>query len=197
MLLATPLDLRDLLRLTADAFAPGLLSADVVEEVFAFCQERLKHYLAGGYLGDEIDAVLALAPSAIHEIPAVLAAVADFKRLPEAATLAAANKRVKNLLKKTSGDNGAVDPALLRHEAEKALFAALESLAPTVEAQFAAHDFAAALATLSRLKEPVDAFFDGVMVMDEDMAVRGNRLALLARMAALFNRVADISLLAE
>ncbi|TDR73577.1 glycine--tRNA ligase subunit beta [Paludibacterium purpuratum] len=197
MLLAHPLDLRDLLRLTADAFPPGLLAAEAVDEVFGFCQERLKNYLAGEYRGDEIDAVLALAPSAISDVPAVLAAVAEFKRLPEAATLAAANKRVKNLLKKTSGDNGEVDPALLQHDAEQALLAALEALSPTVEALFAAHDFAAALAALSSLKEPVDAFFDGVMVMDEDMAIRRNRLALLTRLATLFNRVADISLLAE
>ncbi|MBV8049189.1 MAG: glycine--tRNA ligase subunit beta [Paludibacterium sp.] len=197
MLLAAPLDLRDLLRLAADAFPPGLLSDAVVEEVFGFCQERLKNYLAGDYQVDEIDAVLALSPAAVHEVPAVLAAVAAFKRLPEAATLAAANKRVKNLLKKANGEDGAIDKALLQHDAEKALLDALEALAPTVEAQFAAHDFAAALAALSSLKAPVDAFFDGVMVMDEDMAVRKNRLALLARLAALFNRVADISLLAE
>ncbi|WP_215781373.1 glycine--tRNA ligase subunit beta [Paludibacterium sp. B53371] len=197
MLLANPLDLRDLLQLTAGAFAPGLLSPSVVEEVFGFCQDRLKNYLVAEYQGDEVEAVLALAPSAIHEVPAVLAAVAQFKRLPAAATLAAANKRVKNLLKKTSGEEGRIDVALFQHDAEKSLFAALEALSPTVEAQFAAHDFAAALAALSSLKEPVDAFFDGVMVMAEDLAVRANRLALLARLSALFNRVADISLLAE
>jgi glycyl-tRNA synthetase beta chain len=197
MLLLTPLDLKQLLKLCADSFPSGLLAADVVDDVFTFCLERLKHYLAGDYQPDAIDAVLALAPSAIHEIPAVLAAVADFKRLPESTTLAAANKRVKNLLKKTSGETGEVNAGLFRHDAEKALFAALEALAPRVEALFGAHDFSAALAELASLKAPVDAFFDGVMVMDEDMAVRANRLALLARLAALFNRVADISLLAE
>jgi glycyl-tRNA synthetase beta chain len=197
MMLEHPLDLRDLLRLTADTFEPGLLAPDVVEDVFTFCQERLKNYLAAEYSGDEVDAVLALAPSAIHEVPAVLAAVADFKRLPESTTLAAANKRVKNLLKKTSGDTGVVNPALLQHDAEKALLAALEALAPRVDGLFAANDFAAALAELASLKGPVDAFFDGVMVMAEDMDVRANRLALLSRLATLFNRVADISLLAE
>jgi glycyl-tRNA synthetase beta chain len=197
MMLENRLDLRELLRLTTETFEPELLAADVVEEVFTFCQERLKNYLAADYRGDEIDAVLALMPSAVHEVPAVLRAVADFKRLPEAAALAAANKRVKNLLKKTSGEVGEVSPALLQHEAEQALFDALESLAPRVEALFAANDFAAALAELASLKGPVDAFFDGVMVMAEDMSVRANRLALLSRLAALFNRVADISLLAE
>lgn len=197
MMLEHPLDLRDLLRLTADTFAPGLLSPEVVEDVFTFCQERLKNYLTADHKGDEIDAVLALAPSAIHKVPAVLAAVAEFKRLPEATALAAANKRVKNLLKKTSGDAGEVRAELLQHEAEKALLAALEALAPRVGALFAASDYAAALAELASLKGPVDAFFDGVMVMDEDMSVRANRLALLSRLDALFNRVADISLLSE
>ena len=197
MMLEAPLDLKDLLQLCADAFEPGLLAEGVVDDVFTFCQERLKNFLVSEYKADEIDAVLALSPSAVHEIPAVLAAVASFKTLPEAATLAAANKRVKNLLKKTSGECGEVDPALLQHDAEKQLLNALEALAPQVDALFAAHDFAAALARLASLKEPVDAFFDGVMVMAEDMAVRANRLALLSRLAALFNRVADISLLAE
>jgi len=197
MLLETPLDLKQLLQVCAESFEPGLLAPDVVEEVFTFCQERLKHYLASQYQPDEIDSVLALAPSAVHEIPAVLDAVAAFKRLPEASTLAAANKRVKNLLKKTSGETGAVNPALFQHDAERALFAALETLAPQVDALFNAHDFSSALAELASLKAPVDAFFDGVMVMDEDMAVRANRLALLARLSSLFNRVADISLLAE
>lgn len=197
ILLDAPLDLRDLLGVAAGSFRPGLLAAETVDEVFAFCLERLKNYLASDYHGDEIDAVLALAPSAIHQVPTVLAAVAEFKQLPEATALAAANKRVKNLLKKTSGDTRPVDAALLHHDAEKGLFAALTALAPTVEAQFAASDFAAALSELASLKAPVDAFFDGVMVMDEDLAIRANRLALLARLSALFNRVADISLLAE
>ena len=196
MMLETPLDLKQLLQLTADAFEPGLLAPEVVDDVFIFCQERLKNYLAASYQADEIDAVLALAPAAIHEVPTVLAAVAAFKALPEAATLAAANKRVKNLLKKTTGERGTVDRALLQHEAEQALFAALQALAPQVERLVAAHDFSGALERLASLKEPVDAFFDGVMVMAEDMAVRANRLALLSQLAALFNCVADISLLA-
>ncbi|MFD2448032.1 glycine--tRNA ligase subunit beta [Vogesella fluminis] len=197
MVLEQPLDLKALISAAADAFPAGLLSATVVDEVYAFCLERLKNYLANDYKGDEIDAVLALAPTQLNEVGAILAAVAQFKALPEAATLAAANKRVKNILKKTEGDIAAVNPALFAEDAERALFAAVEALAPAVDAKFAAHDFAGALTQLASLRAPVDAFFDGVMVMADDAAVRGNRIALLARLAALFNRVADISLLAE
>nr|WP_202902689.1 glycine--tRNA ligase subunit beta [Vogesella sp. EB] len=197
MVLEHPLDLKALISDAADAFPAGLLSATVVDEVYAFCLERLKNYLANDYKGDEIDAVLALAPTQLNEVGAILAAVAQFKALPEAATLAAANKRVKNILKKTEGDIAAVNPALFAEDAERALFAAVEALAPAVDAKFAAHDFAGALTQLASLRAPVDAFFDGVMVMADDLAVRANRIALLARLAALFNRVADISLLAE
>ncbi|WP_373321471.1 glycine--tRNA ligase subunit beta [Vogesella indigofera] len=197
MVLEQPLDLKALISDAAAAFPAGLLSATVVDEVYAFCLERLKNYLANDYKGDEIDAVLALAPTQLNEVAAILAAVAQFKALPEAATLAAANKRVKNILKKTEGDIAAVKPALFAEDAERALFDAVETLAPAVDAKFAAHDFSGALTQLASLRAPVDAFFDGVMVMADDLAVRGNRIALLARLAALFNRVADISLLAE
>ncbi|AXE36560.1 glycine--tRNA ligase subunit beta [Chromobacterium phragmitis] len=197
MALEADLDLKALLAAVAEAFPAGKLSANVADEVFGFMMDRLKNYLAADYKGDEIDAVLALQPSRIHEVRAVLAAVAGFKALPEAAALAAANKRVNNILKKAEGEVGAVDAALLQEAAEQALYAAVQELAPAVEAKFAAHDFSGALSQLASLKAPVDAFFDGVMVMAEDAKVRANRIALLASLAALFNRVADISLLAE
>ncbi|MBP7581311.1 MAG: glycine--tRNA ligase subunit beta [Vogesella sp.] len=197
MVLEQPLDLKALIADAAAAFPAGLLSASVVDEVYAFALERLKNYLANNYKADEIDAVLALAPTQLNEVGAVLAAVAQFKALPEAATLAAANKRVKNILKKAEGDIATVNPALFAEDAERALFDAIQALAPAVEAKFAAHDFAGALTQLASLRAPVDAFFDGVMVMADDLAVRGNRIALLASLAALFNRVADISLLAD
>jgi glycyl-tRNA synthetase beta chain len=197
MALELPLDLKELLVRTAESFPAGKLSASVADEVYGFALERLKNLLAADYQPDEIDAVLALAPSRLDEVRAVLAAVAAFKRLPEAATLAAANKRVKNILKKAEGAIGAVDAARFTEAAERELHQALELLAPQVEAKFAAHDFTGALALLASLKAPVDAFFDGVMVMAEDAAVRNNRIALLAGLSSLFNRVADISLLAE
>lgn len=197
MALETDLDVKALLNIVAAAFPAGKLSANVADEVFGFMMDRLKNFLAADYKGDEIDAVLAQAPSRLAEVRAVLSAVAAFKALPEASALAAANKRVKNILKKAEGEVGAVNPALLSEAAEQALFAAVEQLAPQVDGQFAARDFAAALTQLASLRAPVDAFFDGVMVMADDAAVRNNRIALLARLAGLFNRVADISLLAE
>lgn len=197
MLLEQPLDLQTLLADTAAAFPAGLLSATVADEVYAFCLERLKNLLAADYKADEIDAVLALSPSRLDEVQAVLAAVSAFKALPEAAPLAAANKRVGNILKKAEGSVGAVNAALLSEDAERALYDKVAALAPQVNARFAEHDFTAALQALASLKAPVDAFFDGVMVMADDAAVRANRIALLAQLAALFNRVADISLLAE
>lgn len=197
MALEADLDVKALLNIVAAAFPAGKLSANVADEVFGFMMDRLKNFLAADYKGDEIDAVLAQAPSRLAEVRAVLSAVAAFKALPEASALAAANKRVKNILKKAEGEVGAVNPALLSEAAEQALFAAVEQLAPQVDGQFAARDFAAALTQLASLRAPVDAFFDGVMVMADDAAVRNNRIALLARLAGLFNRVADISLLAE
>ncbi|BBH11657.1 glycine--tRNA ligase subunit beta [Chromobacterium haemolyticum] len=197
MALEADLDVKALLNIVAAAFPAGKLSANVADEVFGFMMDRLKNFLAADYKGDEIDAVLAQAPSRLAEVRAVLSAVAAFKALPEASALAAANKRVKNILKKAEGEVGAVNPALLSEAAERALFAAVEQLAPQVDGQFAARDFAAALTQLASLRAPVDAFFDGVMVMADDAAVRNNRIALLARLAGLFNRVADISLLAE
>lgn len=197
MALEAPLDVKALLTVVAASFPAGKLSANVVDEVYAFMMDRLRHYLAADYKADEIDAVLALAPAVLNEVPAVLAAVAQFKALPEATTLAAANKRVKNILKKVEGDVGVVNSALFAEQAERVLFDAVQALAPAVEAQFADHDFAGALAQLASLKAPVDAFFDGVMVMADDLAVRANRIALLALLAGLFNRVADISLLAD
>jgi len=197
MLLESPLSLKALLKLVAEVFPAGKLSANTTDELYGFMLDRLKNYLAAEFQNDEIDAVLAQTPDRLDEVRAVLAAVAEFKRLPEAATLAAANKRVKNILKKAEGEVGAVNPALFAEAAETALYQAVEALAPQVEAKFAAHDFTAALSLLAGLKAPVDAFFDGVMVMADDVAVRNNRIALLARLSALFNRVADISLLAE
>lgn len=136
-------------------------------------------------------------PDSSH-LRAVLAAVAAFRALPEAATLAAANKRVKNILKKVEGEvSEAVNPALLAEAAEQALAQAITSVRAEVDAAQAAGDLTGALTRLAALKAPVDAFFDGVMVMADDLAVRQNRLALLAQLAGLFNRVADISLLAE
>jgi glycyl-tRNA synthetase beta chain len=192
-----PLDIKTLLNAVADAFPTGVLAAGTVEGVFGFMQERLKNLLAADYPPADIEAVLADSPSRLDEITLRLAAVAEFKTLPEAAPLAAANKRIRNILKKAEGALPALNAALFAEDAERALHGALVDLQPAVEAAFKAHDYTSALKKLAGLKTPVDAFFDSVMVMAEDAAVRGNRLALLATLADLMNRVADISLLAE
>jgi glycyl-tRNA synthetase beta chain len=142
--------------------------------------------------------VVALRPRRWGEIPRRLAAVRAFAALPEAEALAAANKRVGNLLKKSEGGAGpaALDPALLREDAEKALAQALADTVPQADAAFEQGDFTASLQRLAALRVPVDAFFDGVMVNVDDERLRANRLALLQRLHAAMNRVADLARLA-
>jgi len=151
-----------------------------------------------GFSAQEVDAVLSLRPQRLNEVTQRLAAVRAFTALPEAAALAAANKRVGNILKKVEGAiGGKVDSSLLKEAAEKALHQALSRIAPKAEAAIAAGDYTASLQTLAALREPVDAFFDAVMVNVEDAALRANRLALLAQLQQAMNRVADISRLAS
>ena len=118
-----------------------------------------------------------------------------FRDLPEAAALAAANKRVANILAKEAAPEGAVVEANLVEDAEKALFAELAKITPVVEPLFAAKDYTAALSALAALRAPVDAFFDGVMVMADDADLKANRLRMLAQLRNLFTKVADISVL--
>jgi glycyl-tRNA synthetase beta chain len=126
-----------------------------------------------------------------------LAAVRAFAALPEAPALAAANKRVGNILKKVEGEvPTAINPALLVEPAEKALANALKTVAPTADAAWVAGNYAANLQALAALKAPVDAFFDGVMVNAEDPALKANRLGLLVTLHTAMNRVADLSKLA-
>ena len=136
-------------------------------------------------------------PSPWGSIPKRLAAVRAFAALPEAASLAAANKRVANILRKSdAGTASAVDGALLVEPAEAALHTALADLTPLADRLFDAGDLAGSLQVLAGLKAPVDAFFDGVMVNADDPALRANRLALLGTLHASMNRVADLSRLA-
>jgi glycyl-tRNA synthetase beta chain len=151
-----------------------------------------------GYSAQEVDAVLALKPQRLGDVTKRLAAVRAFAALPEAPALAAANKRVGNILKKVEGTVDAkVNDALLQESAEIALANALKSVAPVADAAWAAGDYAANLQALAALKAPVDAFFDGVMVNAEDPALKANRLGLLATLHAAMNRVADLSKLAS
>ena len=167
----------------------------VQDELRAFLDDRLVGLLREqGSSAQEVDAVVALRPERWGEIPRRLTAVREFAALPESAALAAANKRVSNILKKAEGDApAAVDAALLKEPAEHALAAALAQVAPLADAAFEAGDYTASLRALAALKAPVDAFFDSVMVNAEEPALRRNRLALLAALQRAMNRVADLS----
>ena len=156
--------------------------------------ERLRNLLRdAGHAPDAVDAVLALKPTRIDLVVPKLQAVAAFQQLPEAAALAAANKRIVNILKKADGQPGEPDVALLVEDAEKALFHAIVEVAPLARSHFQNEDYTDALRVLAGLRAAVDRFFDEVMVMAEEPLVRQNRLALLGQLAGLMNQVADIS----
>ncbi|MGA4046524.1 glycine--tRNA ligase subunit beta [Ralstonia nicotianae] len=162
-----------------------------------FLYDRLRGYLKDkGYSTNEVEAVVSQRPQRLDDIVARLEAVRAFAALPQAEALAAANKRITNILKKTDITIGSVQPQLLREDAERALHQAVAISEPHVHDAFARGDFTTALKTLAGLREAVDSFFDGVMVMADDTALRDNRLALLGELHGLMNRVADISKLA-
>ena len=135
-------------------------------------------------------------PDTLDNIVERLQAVQSFAALPESASLAAANKRITNILKKAEGTPGEINPSLLQEAAEQALYKAMVDVKPSVDSAYAAGDFTGALKTLAALREGVDAFFNDVMVNAEDLALRNNRLALLASLHGMLNQVADISKLA-
>ena len=194
-----PVSVPDLISAAFAAFAafpsPAAAARD---ELMHFIYERLVGYLRElGYSAQEVDAVISLRPPRWADLPKRLAAVRTFIALPEAASLAAANKRIANILKKSDATAAAaVDPALLTEPAERALAAALHSVQPLADALFDNAEYAASLRELAVLKAPVDAFFDSVMVNADDPALRANRLALLAALHAAMNRIADLSKLA-
>jgi glycyl-tRNA synthetase beta chain len=167
-------------------------------EVAHFLFDRLVGYLRElGYSAQEVEAVIALRPPRWDDIPKRLAAVRAFAGLPEAAALAAANKRIGNILKKSEAVAQAdAQAALLVEAAERDLFAAVQAAQPQADALFEAGDYTASLRHLAALKAPVDAFFDHVMVNADDPKLRANRLALLGQLHAAMNRVADLAKLA-
>jgi glycyl-tRNA synthetase beta chain len=175
--------------------AAQVKDATVAGQLADFIYERLAGSLRDqGYSALEVDAVVSLRPQRLGDIPKRLAAVRAFAALPESASLAAANKRVGNILKKAEGAVAAkVDAALLKEPAEVALRAALDTVKPQADAAFDKGDYAASLQSLAALKAPVDDFFDQVMVNAEDAALRANRLGLLAILHQAMNRVADLS----
>jgi glycyl-tRNA synthetase beta chain len=175
---------------------------DPSADVAAFMLDRLRGILRErGFSVNEIEAVVAQNPDRLDDIVQRLEAVQAFAALPESASLAAANKRITNILKKNeealaAAGNTGVNVALLQDTAEKNLHTAVVRVLPEVDAAFNKGDFAGTLKTLAQLKEEVDAFFNDVMVMAEDVALRNNRLALLSSLHGMLNRVADISKLA-
>jgi glycyl-tRNA synthetase beta chain len=191
-----PLDLPELISAAVPAFGERI--TDPRTALLDFVFDRLAVSLREqGYSAQEVDAVLALRPERLGEVPRRLAAVRAFAGLPEAPALSAANKRVGNILKKAEGAvDSRVDIALLKERAEAALYEALQRVQPEADAAFEQGDYTASLQALAALKTPVDAFFDGVMVNADDPALRANRLGLLATLHTAMNRVADLSRLA-
>jgi glycyl-tRNA synthetase beta chain len=193
-----PLDLALAIHWSEASFPAGTIAPGTAAGVHDFMLDRLHQLLRDrGASTGEVDAVLSERPSRIDRVAPRLAAVQQFTALPEAAALSAANKRIVNILKKSGAEAApAVDRARLTDGAEHDLYLAFQKLQPTVEAQYAQGNYTEALMALAAARPAVDRFFDDVMVMDEDPAIRANRLALLRGMAATMNRVADISRLA-
>ena len=169
--------------------------AGCAEEVLSYILERLRaHYQEAGVASEIFDAVLATGSRRPLDFDARVNAVAAFRSLPEAESLAAANKRIANILKKSAAEAAAsVDVSLLQVDAERALHAALEGVSAGVEADLGSRRYNAALTTLAGLRPAIDAFFNDVMVNDPDPALRANRLALVGRVRELFSGVADLS----
>jgi glycyl-tRNA synthetase beta chain len=190
------LNVGDLVAAAQPAFGDKITDAGAALVDFIF--DRLAGSLREqGYSAQEVDAVLALRPQRLGDVAKRLEAVRSFAALPEAAALAAANKRIGNILKKAGEVDAHVSLVLLQEPAEIALYAAMQDVAPRAKTQFEAADYTASLQTLAALRAPVDAFFDGVMVNAEEMDLRLNRQGLLKTLHEAMNRVADLSRLAS
>ena len=191
-----PLPLDALLAGAVPAFGDKISDASAALSAFIF--DRLAGSLREqGYSAQEVDAVLALRPQRLGDVAKRLVAVRAFAALPEAAALAAANKRIGNILKKVDEVDAHVSEVLLKEPAEIALYAAMKDVTPKAKTQFDAGDYTASLQTLAALRAPVDAFFDGVMVNAEEADLRLNRQGLLKSLFEAMNRVADLSRLAS
>jgi glycyl-tRNA synthetase beta chain len=196
-----PLDLAELVHATAAGFSPGhsasTLAAGFESALLDFFYDRLRGYLRdAGHAPDAIEAVLAQRPTRIDLVMPKLAAVRAFVGLPEAQALAAANKRIGNILKKTVEAIPEPELALFQEAAEKALFERVTALSPVVRSHVANEDYSDALKVLAGVRAEVDRFFDEVMVMVDEPLLRGNRLGLLRALSEQLNAVADISRLA-
>jgi glycyl-tRNA synthetase beta chain len=201
MLIEKELDLRvdELLQQAAAQFGgiAGFDSERAVVELGDFIVERLAGMLREqGASAQEVDAVLAPRPQRLREVPRLLAAVRAFSALPEAPALAAANKRIGNILKKSPEADAHVNTQLLPEPAEQGLYQAMQQLVPIANGQFDSGDYTGSLQTLAALRQPVDTFFDEVMVNAEQADLRLNRLGLLASLHRAMNRVAQLERLA-
>jgi glycyl-tRNA synthetase beta chain len=190
-----PLNLADAVAIAVPAFGDKI--TDASGALIDFVYDRLAGSLREqGFSAQEVDAVMALRPQRLAEVSQRLNAVRAFAALPEAPALAAANKRIGNILKKSEGEGAEVDAGLFVEIAEKDLYAAMQATVPAANAQFDVGDYTASLQALAALRTPVDAFFDGVMVNAEDPKLKANRLGLLKSLHEAMNRVADLSRLA-
>ena len=191
------LDIHDIVAKSQALFADKLINDNVAEDVFEFMLGRFRAwYQDEGISVDVIQAVLARRPSSPADFDRRVKAVSHFRTLAEAESLAAANKRVNNILAKNNvTSDAAVDNALLAEDAEKVLAAQVAELTEALAPVYAAGDYQGALTQLASLREAVDNFFDNVMVMADDDAVKNNRLALLSQLSRLFLNTADISVL--
>ena len=188
----------DLVNIGYEAMKEVANIKDARDELLAFFEDRLRvMFKDKGYSAQEVDAVLATHPTAVLDVPARLEAVRAFAELPEAEALAAANKRIGNIIKKSAPETDAVDEALFDSDAEKALYSALCEAEPRAKADYEAGRYTELLKSLAPMKAPVDRFFEDVMVNVEDAKVRANRLALLWRLHRTMNMVAELSRLAK
>ncbi len=190
-----PLDIVELLQQAQAAFPAGLLAEDVVQNLYGFMLDRLKPYLREkDFLPDEIEAVLSLNPKRLDQVLPRLQALQKFRKLPQAQVLAAANKRIRNILRQAGGAvSGQVDETLLKESAERELAGQVRTQYAETMPLLEAGEYAQVLTCLASLRPVVDKFFDEVMVMVDDISVRNNRLALLDSLNKLFMQVADIS----
>ena len=197
IIIETPLDLnlRDCLEKAASFFPADLHADKAVNDVSDYINERYRAYFSDRDIPvDIIDAVLANQPTHPSDVASKIEALVSFRKLPNAESLAAANKRIRNILKKIDRkDIGEVDSGLFKEQAETALHSALENLFGEVEKMFVQHEYEQALNKLADLRQPVDQFFDDVMVMDKNEKLKNNRIALLSKIDSLFMQVADFS----
>ncbi|MEW8049141.1 MAG: glycine--tRNA ligase subunit beta, partial [Candidatus Thiodiazotropha sp.] len=189
------LDLKEILYTVSQSMVDKLTETGVVDEVYQFMMDRLRGiYIDLGVSIDLFQAVAEVEPSNLADFDLRIKAMSEFTKLPEADSLSAANKRIRNILKKSNEQlERHADPSLFQDEAERTLAYKLEELTPQAQPLFERGEYTQGLKILAGLKEPVDLFFDQVMVMTDDTSLRNNRLSLLKQLESLFLSVADIS----